>query len=72
MEIFTHYFEYPSTIERILYRAKGWKYLQNRDGMNHIALLSVPIVWWRKPCEGLHAGMVHLLRGDVRKAWNRA
>jgi hypothetical protein len=36
--------------------------------MNHIALLSVPIVWWRKPCEGLHAGMVHLLRGDVRKA----
>jgi hypothetical protein len=26
---------------------------ENRDGRNHIALLSVPIVWWRKPCEGL-------------------
>ena len=21
--------------------------------MNHIALLIVPIMWWRKPCEGL-------------------
>jgi len=29
------------------------KHLQSRDGRNYIALLSVPIVWWRKPCEGL-------------------
>ncbi len=26
---------------------------QNRNGINHIALLSVSIMWWRKPCEGL-------------------
>jgi hypothetical protein len=25
-------------------------------------------MWWRKPCEGLHAGMAHLPRGDVREA----
>jgi len=29
------------------------KHLQIRDGRNHIALLSAPIVWWRKPWEGL-------------------
>jgi hypothetical protein len=28
-------------------------HFQNRDDRNHIALLSVPIMWWRKPCEGL-------------------
>ncbi|MGB3861868.1 MAG: hypothetical protein WA915_07265, partial [Candidatus Aminicenantaceae bacterium] len=39
-----------------------------RDGRIHTALLSVPIMWWRKPCEGLHAGMVHLPWGDVREA----
>jgi len=26
---------------------------ENRDAGNYIALSSVPIVWWRKPCEGL-------------------
>ena len=29
------------------------KHTQNHDGINHTALLSDPIVWWRKPCEGL-------------------
>jgi hypothetical protein len=36
------------------------------------AELKAPIVWWRKPYGGLHAGMVYLPRGDMREARNRA
>ena len=35
---------------------------------NQVALLSIPIVWWRKPYGGLPAGMEYLPREDVREA----
>jgi hypothetical protein len=36
--------------------------------INTDAILSVSIVWWRKPYGGLHAGIVYLPKGDMRKA----